>query len=415
MRAPTETQPVRSEGAPVNQTIRLAVVALCYALSISIRMEAAEFIPLGDFPEGVFRSAANAVSSDGITVVGAGSRYPAFLSTSDAMRWDESSGIVNLQSLPLGSSPRSRATGVSGTGEVVVGVIDYQSGSPSSQPFRWTAAEGLVGLGLLSNEGDFQYGVAADVSADGQVIIGESSSNNGISEAFRWTQAAGMIGLGDLPGGDFSSAATGISDDGNVIAGVGHSASGSEAFRWTSDMGMVGLGDLPGGFYGSGANAISSDGKAVVGSGRSELSGSSIEAFRWTEEQGMQPLGDLPGGSFTSEAFGVSSNGAVVLGTSDRDDGFKAFVWDELHGMRDLQEILISEYGLGAELTGWTLTIASDISADGLSVVGSGINPDGNGEAYLVRLDRPLTAPEPSSLALLLGGAILAALRHHRR
>ena len=393
----------------------IIIIIVIFLSAAAIRNHAAQFIPLGDFPEGVFRSAASAISPDGTTVVGAGSRYPVFLSTSDAMRWDESSGIENLQPLPLGFSPRSRATGVSGAGEVVVGVIDYQSGSPFSQPFRWTAAEGLVGLGLLSNDGDFQHGAAADVSTDGQVIVGESSSSNGSSEAFRWTQATGMIGLGDLPGGDFRSAATGISDDGSVIAGVGHSESGSEAFRWTPDMGMVGLGDLPGGFYGSGANAISSDGKAVVGSGRSDLSGFSIEAFRWTEEQGIQPLGDLPGGSFTSEAYGVSSDGAVVFGTSERDDGFRAFAWDEQHGMRDFQEILISEFALGAELTGWSFTIASDISADGLSIVGSGINPDGNGEAYLVRLDRPLTAPEPSSLALLLGATLLAALGRRRR
>jgi len=257
-------------------------------------------------------------------------------------------------------------------------------------------------MGFLPGGNSPGHGAAADVSADGKVIVGESSSGSVYSEAFRWTAEFGMEGLGDLPGGDFSSTATGVSANGTVIVGVGHSELGSEAFRWMADTGMIGLGDLPGGFFGSGATAVSSNGNVIVGAGDSELSGGSIEAFRWTEALGMQPLGDLAGGSFESAAFGVNSDGSVVLGFSDREDGGKAFVWDESHGMRDLQELLVAEFSLGSQLSDWRLTIANDISDDGLSIVGHGLNPAGNTEAWLVRLDRPLTAPEPSSLVLVV-------------
>jgi len=63
------------------------------------------------------------------------------------------------------------------------------------------------------------------------------------------TQAAEFIPLGDLPGGNFSSSATGVSDDGTVVVGNGSPASGGGAFRWTAATGMVGLGDLQGGNY----------------------------------------------------------------------------------------------------------------------------------------------------------------------
>jgi probable HAF family extracellular repeat protein len=255
------------------------------------------------------------------------------------------------------------------------------------------------------------------VSADGSVIVGQSFSGDGPTEAFRWTIETGMIGLGELSGGDYFSTATGVSANGDVIVGIGHSELGSEAFRWTEETGLIGLSDLSGGYFGSFAEGVSANGRVVVGSSFSEMSDGTLEAFRWTDALGMQPLGDLAGGSFESGAFGVSPDGSIVLGFSDREDGEKAFVWDESHGMRDLQELLVAEFSLGPQLSDWRLTIANDISDDGLSIVGHGLNPDGNTEAWLVRLDRPLTAPEPSTsaLTLIIAMSLFTARRRRSR
>ncbi|GJM24279.1 MAG: hypothetical protein DHS20C16_06940 [Phycisphaerae bacterium] len=242
------------------------------------------------------------------------------------------------------------------------------------------------------------------VSADGTVIVGHSDSQKGF-QPFRWTASDGMVGLGDLPGGAYGSFTSGTSADGSVIVGDGRSSSGIEAFRWTADSGMVGLGDLPGGTFDSRATSTSADGSVVVGFSNTA---SGFEAFRWTSGSGMVGLGDLPGGIFYSKANAVSADGSVIVGASDPGPGLfdgEAFIWDAQNGMRSLMDLLINDCGL--DLAGWKLREARGISADGLTVVGFGENPSGDTEAWIVRL------PEPSALSLLTVGG-LAVLRRNR-
>src|SRR5690606_26940384 len=64
---------------------------------------------------------------------------------------------------------------------------------------------------------------AFDVSDDGKIIVGWSTSEQGgdfVAEAFRWENGV-MQGLGDLPGGFFGSQARGVSGDGSVVIGYG--------------------------------------------------------------------------------------------------------------------------------------------------------------------------------------------------
>ncbi|NIW35024.1 MAG: hypothetical protein GWN32_00075 [Gemmatimonadetes bacterium] len=68
-----------------------------------------------------------------------------------------------------------------------------------------------------------------------------------------------------------------------------------------------------------------------------------------------------------------------------------AFIWDRDHGMRRVRDVLT---GLGLDLTGWELTGAADISADGRTLVGSGLNPEGYPEAWIAVLARPVIEVE---------------------
>ena len=76
--------------------------------------------------------------------------------------------------------------------------------------------------------------------------------------------------------------------------------------------------------------------------------------------------------------------------------------------MRRLQDVLEQEYGL--DITGWRVGGATGITPDGRTMVGWGVNPNGNTEAWLARI------PEPDTLLLTIVGALaLRATRDAQR
>jgi probable HAF family extracellular repeat protein len=368
---------------------------------------AASLTPLGDLPGGTFSSSPKGVSADGSVVVGVSSSG----SSNEAFRWTAASGMVGLGSFH--SSPESQALGVSADGSTIVGSARSARAGDGSEAFRWTAASGMVNLG------DFPAGVVntggSAATGDGSVVVGGAltrpDDGPAYGEAFRWTEASGLVRLGDLPGGAFESIATDVTSDGSTIVGHSDSVNGiAEAFRWTAASGMVGLGDLPGGDFYSQAFAVSDDGSTVVGKSRS-ASSVGYEAFRWTEASGMVGLGDLPGGSFDGIAWDVSADGSTVVGVSnsigDIFVGQKAFRWTSARGMEPLWDVLLAN-GIDPAADGWTTLIsANGVSADGNTIVGSGIRYD-HVEAFVAVI------PEPTSLSLI-GLAVPALLRRRQR
>jgi probable HAF family extracellular repeat protein len=359
--------------------LKLSIVVLSSILAPAAL--AASFRGIGDLPGGSFFSVATGVSSNGQVVVGysssalSGASYEAF-------RWTATNGIMALGDLP-GGSFASIANAISGDGMVVVG---DSSSSNNNEAFRWAQATGMVGLGDLP--GGSVFSSANAVSADGAVVAGESSSTlSGTvrGEAFRWTPTNGMAGLGDLAGGNFDSHAYGISADGAVIVGYSSSSNGNEAFRWTSASGMAPLGDLAGGLFNSIAYGISADGSTIVGYGYPATT--SHEAFRWTAGGGFAGLGFVPCDTW-SIARAASGDGSIVVGDPQTAQGDCIFIWDAQHGIRRLRDVLANDYGL--DLSGWTLRRAQAISADGMTIVGYGINPSGQTEGWIANLAPPL-------------------------
>jgi probable HAF family extracellular repeat protein len=229
--------------------------------------------------------------------------------------------------------------------------------------------------------------VAYGVSADGTVIAGYGSDydpdvlGSGIRQAFRWTATEGMVGLGWLQGGIVnSSTALAVSTDGSVIVGGSSAANGGEAFRWTAAEGMKGLG-LPSGASFGRATGISADNSTIIGhNGFSNHN----HAFRWTVAEGMTDLGFLPGDN-VSEANAISADGSIIVGRSAVDfNPARAFIWDKTNGMRELKSVLVAG---NPHLAGWTLRDALSISADGTIVVGWGQNPSGDLEGFTAYLE----------------------------
>jgi uncharacterized membrane protein len=158
---------------------------------------------------------------------------------------------------------------------------------------------------------------------------------------------------------------------------------------------MVGLGGLvPDGW--SRAIGISGDNRVIVGEVGPPISGDS-EAFRWTRSGGMVGLGDLPGGRAKATATAASFDGSVIVGHGSTAIGTEAFIWDDSNGLRNLREVLEDDSGL--DLTGWVLEVATDVSDDGLKIVGYGINPVGTREAWVA---------SPHKARIIHGGGLLA-------
>jgi autotransporter-associated beta strand protein/probable HAF family extracellular repeat protein len=304
------------------------------------------------FAPGNTGSEAWAVNADGSVVVGGSyggtANYQAF-------EWTAATGMVGIDqsSTPTG---RVQANGVSDDGSVIVGF-------DNNGAFRWTAATGAVDLGP---------GGAYDVSGDGAVVVGYSNQ----TQAFRWTASTGMVSLGDLPGYT-TSEAYGTNADGSVVVG-GSGGSTEQAFEWTAATGMVGLGYLPG-YDHSFAYGVSADGSVVVGFDWQDpqQNGSQVndEAFVWTASGGLTAIG--PG-----LAYRANADGSVVVGKNQNG----AFRWTAATGMQSIQDTLNAE---GVNLTNWTLTFATGISADGQTIVGEGTS-GGNYEAWTANI--PLNA-----------------------
>jgi probable HAF family extracellular repeat protein len=161
-----------------------------------------------------------------------------------------------------------------------------------------------------------------------------------------------------------------------------------------------GLGFLPGGNY-SQAQGVSADGSVVVGNS-TYGNGSNPEAFRWTSG-GMIGLGFLPGGT-SSIASAANANGSVVVGWSTNASGImEAIRWTQFYGMQSIQQLLTNA---GVNMTGWNLSNAYGVNADGSVIVGIGTDPAGMTEAWI---ERNLAFITPSiaaqSFASLLGFA----------
>ena len=336
-----------------------------------------------------YSSRAYGISADGTTIVGTSYTPDGY----EPFRWTLETGMVGLGGAGFYSASwdTPSAHDVSADGSVIIGVAELVAGEHNA--FRWTAETGMVALGDLPGGDD--YSVGWECSDDGQIVVGRSYTQHYALHAFRWTADTGMVDLGTMGSPMASASANGITADGTVIVGQ-HHFSPDAAFRWTAEEGMTPLPPDPGGGTVNSATAICADGSVIVGS---VGSGPEMHAAMWTGDD-ITLLPDVTGGAAPLSATGISADGSTIVGELAPTG---AFIWDAAHGTRELGQVLQDVYGL--DLAGWSLRNTYSISADGLTVIGWGVNPDSHIEAFVAHL------PEPGTLALLIFTLPLAIRR----
>ena len=215
-------------------------------------------------------SSGSAISADGSTVVGM-----AWISagTANAFRWTQATGMQSLGSIafssraiaisadastPVGwdTSPGGIRKACSFTSTGIVHVpgtsvseaygANYNAsaivGMSAKKGFLWTQAGGFVDLGVYPGSGGFENTIGLGVSDDGSTVVGTKTPNIA-GKAWIWRASSGLVdlhtyllGLGANVAGWDLRAATGISGDGNVIAGWGVNPLG-QIEGWRLDLG----------------------------------------------------------------------------------------------------------------------------------------------------------------------------------
>lgn len=87
----------------------------------------------------------------------------------------------------------------------------------------------------------------------------------------------------------------------------------------------------------------------------------------------------------------------------------RAFIWDEVHGMRDLCGVLQDEYELN--LTGWELKAVRGISGDGMIIAGTAVQADNPSRSVAWRA--ALGSPGDTNLDGVINLEDLNAVRNH--
>ena len=398
----SDPKPRQSSGLRVALSLAAALMVLTTPIG------ATEFFRLfPTFPgEQIF---IQAVSDDGSTAVGELRRVENDVDVQEAFRWQPDGPTEGLGLGPAGNG--STAFAVSQDGEVVVGA--YRDSALRWQPYRWTAATGMVSLATGATGA---AGQANDVSADGSVVVGEYGvpptledcgsppceiANPGTVRSFRWTESDGLVAQPlDLTDTQIMGAgAIGVSADGSVLA--------SRQFRYFDDCVFVGAGagclsrgialaerqallstpanaqliDLE---EGSVVQALSADGTQIVGQTPSG-------AFRWTANSGVEVLPlESNSPNDLSLASALSADGSVIGGN------FGLLLGDQ---QADLTNLLIN--GAGVRAHGLNSAAIGGISSDGRVIAGtSGSFPDQIG--YLAQLDAAPTAADAAQLPAIV-------------
>lgn len=298
--------------------------------------------------------------------------------------------MIRLPAIVETGTP-SQAYGINNYGQVV-GITQNFSA------FLWTPNSPNSTSGSTIGIGEVSAARAYAINTSGQVVVGTGSGAHQVAGLWSPTSANGQTGsISNFDLG--SSARFGINHRGQVANGQ---------FIWTplTDNGSTGsVLNLVESSIWAQSYAINTSGNAVGGG--AGVNGQDAVLWKAKDSTGsnylLMNLGRLIDGH--AEAFGLNDRDEVVgvskSGRSITRDAV-AFLWDQDHGMMDLNTLLDSSN------ENWKLLSAQDINNVG-QIVGFGLyDLDGTGPLPSVQRGFLLTpVPEPAITGMLLGALLL--------
>ena len=323
---------------------------------------------------------ANSVSNDGNIVAGS-------IGDSNFI-WTQTEGLQIISTLTNGYPMAGRAT-VSGDGTKISATITNPDTSLNEMGLYDIATETWTLLGGLAGSSDGSKSSAWAISEDGNVIGGLGWVNAGTAHGILWNETDGITDIGSTVA-DRSTRINALSSDGNVAAGWQDGTSGYRQGAIWVDGEQTLIFDQDGIEVGE-AGAISGDGQWVVG-------GNAFEAYRWNAEEGLHYISHPDSGMwFQGASTAISTNGSIIVGFYRPWPGpavlGEGFIWTEETGRVELNEYVT---GLGIDDLGITFALPLGISADGTNIVGLGRTNSGGLTGFLVKLPVAVSVNEVS-------------------
>jgi len=351
---------------------RLAVVIVSCAFLAAAESQAAFFVAV-DPPTGPRLLPPVALSSDG-RVIGGTCESTRDSGVTHPCLWTEAGGFERIgEDATFGTGPQ--ITALSADGSVAVGALGGDLFT-SGEAFRWTRDTGFVPLGMLAG-GSVSMSAALAVSADGSVVFGRSATALGI-EAFRWTASDGLQGLGK------TAAALSASDDGSVVVVITECSADAIGVSPCSHVWREGVGWSPVPDANFWAAGLSGNGAVVLGA-----SFAGWQPAIWNPISGTTLLGPDPAWGahpfYPGAAWDSSFEGWQVVGYDGSRD--ETYLWNPFQGRRSLDHVLSLENGVQVDKCRFHR--GQSMSSDGTRIVTGGLCTELPGTSYLMVDLRP--------------------------